>query len=246
MIDQLVQVCCPSGSSPELLDPVECSNWEVLKLRTEVQRCNVRTSNSASRSDIGRVAIAIPSNVSPHSSKKSSNSKVKNGNSKLTSLDDALKPSHSTIAPITWTIPKTTPSNPSGNGVSNRRTTDPSGEIIPGCRSARNSSSFPPSNVSARIAVNRYVSELIPKTPSRSRSTCAYRRKLRRRRYERTCTCEGSRTLTAPPPPKLIPKGWYGISLWVEMFLDKYFTYRPTERSWLPGGCWVWTWRRAP
>ncbi|HZW95920.1 MAG TPA: hypothetical protein VFF64_23440, partial [Candidatus Eremiobacteraceae bacterium] len=58
----------------------------------------------------------------------------------------------------------------------------------------------------------------------------AYRRKLRRRRYERTCTCEGSRTLTAPPPPKLIPKGWYGISLWVEVLLDKYFTYRPTER----------------
>ena len=35
----------------------------------------------------------------------------------------------------------------------------------------------------------------------------AYRLKLQRRRYERTCTCEGSRTLTAPPPPKLIPKG---------------------------------------
>ncbi len=58
----------------------------------------------------------------------------------------------------------------------------------------------------------------------------AYRRKLRRRRYERTCTCEGSRTFTAPPPPKLIPKGRYGISLWVEILLDKYFTYRPTER----------------
>jgi len=58
----------------------------------------------------------------------------------------------------------------------------------------------------------------------------AYRRKYRRRRYERTCTCEGSRTLTAPPPAKLIPKGRYGISLWVEMLLDKYFTYRPTER----------------
>ena len=101
-----------------------------------------------------------------------SNSKVKNGNSKLTSLDDARKPSHSTIAPITWTIPKTTPSNPSGNGVSNRRTTDPSGEIIPGCRSVSHSSIFPPSNVSARIAVNRYVSEVIPKIPSKSRSTC--------------------------------------------------------------------------
>jgi transposase len=58
----------------------------------------------------------------------------------------------------------------------------------------------------------------------------AYRRKIRRRRYERTCTCEGRRTYTAPPPPKLIPKGRCGISLWVEVLLDKYFTYRPTER----------------
>ena len=58
----------------------------------------------------------------------------------------------------------------------------------------------------------------------------AYRLKLQRRRYERTCTCEGRRTFTAPPPPKLIPKGRYGISVWVEILLDKYFTYRPTER----------------
>ena len=58
----------------------------------------------------------------------------------------------------------------------------------------------------------------------------AYRRRLRRRRYERTCTCEGRRTFTAPPAPKLIPKGRYGISLFVEILLDKYFTYRPTER----------------
>ena len=58
----------------------------------------------------------------------------------------------------------------------------------------------------------------------------AYRRRLRRRRYERTCTCEGRRTFTAPPAPKLIPKGRYGISLFVEILLDKYFTDRPTER----------------
>jgi transposase len=66
----------------------------------------------------------------------------------------------------------------------------------------------------------------------------AYRLKLQRRRYERTCTCEGNRTFTAPPPPKLIPKGRYGISVWVEILLDKYFTYRPTERllaSWRLG-----------
>ena len=38
------------------------------------------------------------------------------------------------------------------------------------------------------------------------------------------------RTLTAPPPPKLIPKGNYGISIWVHVLLDKYSSYRPTER----------------
>jgi transposase len=58
----------------------------------------------------------------------------------------------------------------------------------------------------------------------------AYRRVIRRRRYRRTCTCNGPITLTAPPPPKLIPKGRYGISVWVEILLDKDFSYRPTER----------------
>jgi transposase len=58
----------------------------------------------------------------------------------------------------------------------------------------------------------------------------AYRRVIHRRRYRRTCTCNGPVTRTAPPPPKLIPKGRYGISVWVEILLDKYFSYRPTER----------------
>jgi transposase len=58
----------------------------------------------------------------------------------------------------------------------------------------------------------------------------AYRRVIHRRRYRRTCTCKGPTTRTAPPPPKLIPKGCYGISVWVEILLDKYFSYRPTER----------------
>jgi len=58
----------------------------------------------------------------------------------------------------------------------------------------------------------------------------AYRRVIHRRRYQRTCTCEGPLTITAPPAPKLIPKGRYGISVWVEVILDKYFSFRPTER----------------
>jgi transposase len=59
----------------------------------------------------------------------------------------------------------------------------------------------------------------------------AYRRRIRRRRYQRTCSCSGCpRTVTAPPPPKLIPKGLLGISVWVEILLDKFFSHRPTER----------------
>jgi transposase len=59
----------------------------------------------------------------------------------------------------------------------------------------------------------------------------AYRRHIRRRRYRRTCTCtECPRTFTAAPPPKLIPKGRLGVSVWVEVLLDKYFSHRPTER----------------
>ena len=38
MIGQLVQVCCPSDSSPELIDPVENSSREVVELRAEVER----------------------------------------------------------------------------------------------------------------------------------------------------------------------------------------------------------------
>jgi len=59
----------------------------------------------------------------------------------------------------------------------------------------------------------------------------AYRRRIRRRRYRACCDCDRSRrTLTAPPPPKLIPKGNYGISIWTHVLLDKYSSYRPTER----------------
>jgi len=59
----------------------------------------------------------------------------------------------------------------------------------------------------------------------------AHRRRIRRRRYRATCDCDPARrTLTAPSPPKLIPKGHYGLSVWVHVLLDKYSSYRPTER----------------
>ncbi len=58
----------------------------------------------------------------------------------------------------------------------------------------------------------------------------AYRRRLRRRRYQATCGCADCQTRTAPRPAKLIPKSRLGTSVWVESLLDKYASHRPTER----------------
>jgi transposase len=60
--------------------------------------------------------------------------------------------------------------------------------------------------------------------------TLVYRRVIRRQRCQRTCDCPGPRTITAPPAPKLIPKSLLGVSVWVEILLDKFASYRPTQR----------------
>jgi transposase len=59
----------------------------------------------------------------------------------------------------------------------------------------------------------------------------AYRRLIRRRRYRKTCACpETPTTITAPVPPKLMPKSLLGTSVWVETLLAKYFNHQPIER----------------
>lgn len=63
----------------------------------------------------------------------------------------------------------------------------------------------------------------------------AHRRRYRRRRYRLTCQCpdedpDVSRIITAPPPPKLIPKGVFGISAWVYMLEGKFLYQRPLYR----------------
>jgi transposase len=60
--------------------------------------------------------------------------------------------------------------------------------------------------------------------------THVYRRVIHRRRYQRTCTCPGPLTRTAPAPAKLIPKSRFGVSVWVDVLLDKFASQRPTER----------------
>jgi transposase len=60
--------------------------------------------------------------------------------------------------------------------------------------------------------------------------TLVYRRVIRRQRCQRTCGCPGPRTVTASPASKLIPKSLLGVSVWVEILLDKFASYRPTQR----------------
>jgi transposase len=59
----------------------------------------------------------------------------------------------------------------------------------------------------------------------------AHRRLIHRPRYRPTCACGiHPGVVTAAPPPRLIPKSPFGISVWVTVLLDKYQFYRPTHR----------------
>ena len=62
--------------------------------------------------------------------------------------------------------------------------------------------------------------------------TTVYRKVVRRKRYRRTCDCrEQPRTVTAPLPPKLLPKSLYGTSIWTHLLLEKFHLQRPMHRT---------------
>ena len=59
----------------------------------------------------------------------------------------------------------------------------------------------------------------------------AYCRHIRRKRYKKSCTCPDSPAIiVAPPPPKIIPKSPYGISIWVHILLCKFLYAQPLQR----------------
>ena len=61
----------------------------------------------------------------------------------------------------------------------------------------------------------------------------AYVRRFRRPAYTRNpgCTCDTTAAIiTAPPPPRLIPRSDYGVSFWVEVILGKYRYGQPSNR----------------
>jgi transposase len=59
----------------------------------------------------------------------------------------------------------------------------------------------------------------------------AYTRKIIRKVVVKGCCCPGMpNTITAPMPPKIIPKSPYGISIWEAVLLSKFHYCQPTNR----------------
>ena len=231
MNGQLVQVCCPSGSPPELIDPVENSSREVVELRAEVER--LRRENLEFRQQVGywksryrdtllRNAALEQKVEQLEGEKRQLQADLFGRRSESTPLKD--RSNHLDDPQDDTQRPKRKRGQQPGNSGPQRR----------------DYSSLPVREELRELPAEQCVcpdcgQPLLPRGDTEDSEQIeidvrAYRRVIRRRRYQRTCTCQGSRTITAPPAPKLIPKGRYGISLFVEILLDKYFTDRPTER----------------
>jgi transposase len=59
----------------------------------------------------------------------------------------------------------------------------------------------------------------------------AHRRRYGRKRYRPTCNCGVHPAIVSPPPPpKLIPKGHLGISIWVYVLIQKFVCFQPLYR----------------
>jgi transposase len=59
----------------------------------------------------------------------------------------------------------------------------------------------------------------------------AHVRRYRRKRYRPVCDCPGPKLITAPIPPKVIPKGKFSVESWVKFLLDKYQFQIPIARQ---------------
>jgi transposase len=231
MDGQLVQVCGPSDSVPALIASVEDLRQELAGLRAEVQ--GLRRENLELRQQVGywksrhRDALHRVSALEQ---------KVEQLEGEKRQLQADLFGRRSETKALTDRSNHLEDPQGDSQGPKRKRGQQPEN---PGPK-RRDYSHLPAREESLELPPERCACPRCGR-PLRRRSDTedtelieievrAYRRVIHRRRYQRTCTCDGPNTLTAPPPPKLIPRGCYGISIWVEILLDKYLSYRPTER----------------
>ena len=60
----------------------------------------------------------------------------------------------------------------------------------------------------------------------------AHVRRIKRQKCAKNCTCApGPKFITAPVPPKLIPRSLYGNSIWEEILLSKFLHAQPVNRT---------------
>ena len=60
----------------------------------------------------------------------------------------------------------------------------------------------------------------------------AHVRKIKRQKCVKNCNCTpGSKVITAPAVPKLIPKSPFGNSVWVKLLLQKFLHAQPVNRT---------------
>ena len=57
-----------------------------------------------------------------------------------------------------------------------------------------------------------------------------YLKRIKRKVYKKSCNCPNP-IVTAPAPPKIIPKGKFSIQFWVDILINKYKNHLPVERQ---------------
>lgn len=222
----------PGRQTLQLLDLIRDLKREVVSLRQEV--ADLRRENLELRQEAGYRKSRHAAALVRIAKLEAENEQLRGENRQLQARLFGQKSEHAT-------------SRDRSNHLSGEET---DGEpTLPGPRGQRKGQPGPPRRDYHHLPVVEELIELpadsgccphcgLPCTPSNTEDSeqieidvRAYRRRIRRRRYQRTCQCAGPRTLIAPPPPKLIPKGLLGVSVWVEILLGKYFSHLPIERQ---------------
>ena len=119
------------------------------------------------------------------------------------------------------------------NADNNRAAPLPSDETTRTCRHARNRSTCPRMKKSVPAAASRWQTSARATTANKSKSkpSSIAESFAANVTAELVTVDDQPRTVTAPLPPKLLPKSIYGTSLWMHLLLEKFHLQRPMHRT---------------